>query len=397
LIRIAHTSDLHIDERGRLEDVVLVLDAFIEQTREAEVDLVVVAGDHFERRSTPAERNVLATFLQEASAACPVVCVKGNHDAADDLDIFGELESVHPIHILDRPTATPGSAVIIEPPRSPARIGVLALPWFDKVHLAAGLDATVDAEQTRQMAMATARDLLTCLRAEATRLRSEGVVPVLVAHATVQGSEVATGQTLIGIGVEFTPGDLRDVDAAYTALGHIHMSQDWFGGRVAYSGSPNRCNFGESEPKGWRLVTLTDDGGFVANEFRELPARPMVLLEHDCTTSEADLADFCPLAIDSGEWSHIAGALVRIRYRIKAEDLHRLDERAIAESFRRAGAHEVKLEAVVEAETRVRAEEIAQATSIAEKVDAYFRAKGIDIADAARERLHSKLGELEAL
>jgi exonuclease SbcD len=399
MIRIGHTSDLHIDERGRLEDVMAVLDAFLEQAEAAEVDLIVVAGDHFERRSTPAERNVLAGFLQQASAIAPVVCVKGNHDAEEDLSIFSRLEMVNDVRIFDRPTATPGSATTWVVGRG-QRVGILALPWFDKAHLVAGLDASIDAEETRQRTIAAARDLLTCLRAEASRLRSEGIVPVLVTHVMLGGSSVSTGQILIGQGVELSPSDLLDVGAAYVACGHIHQSQEWFGGRVAYSGSPNRCNFGENERKGWRLVTLTDDGEFVANEFRELPARRMVLLEADWSSDEG-LERLARQGIDPNcfalhERERIEGALVRFRYRIRAEDLHLVEESVIRKVFAADGAAEIQIEAIVEAQARVRSEEIVRAQTMAEKLDAFLEAKGVAVDPPGRLRLHAKLELLEA-
>lgn len=387
MIRLAHTSDLHIDERGRLDDTVRVLEAFREQAAEAKVDLILIAGDLFERRSTPAERNVLADFLQTASAVAPVFVVKGNHDAKEDLEIFNHLEVVNEVRLLDRPTAAPGSAItwMVNCGRM---VGLLALPWFDKAYLVAGVDATVDAETTRQATIAAARDLLVCLRAEASRVRAVGAVPILATHIMLGGSVVATGQILIGQSVELSPSDLLEVGAAYVACGHIHKRQEWFGGRVAYSGSPNRCNFGESEPKGWNLVTLTDGGEFVSNEFRELPARRMVLIEEDWTDPDA-------VRRVSGT-DDVAGALVRWRYRIRAEDLHLVDEAAIRAGLEIGGAHEIVIEPVVVAETRARTPEIVKAQSTAEKLDFYLAAKGVVLEDAARARVHAKLATLEA-
>lgn len=394
MIRIAHTSDLHIDERGRLDDNIAVLDAFLAQAVEAEVDLFVLAGDLFERRSTPAERNALAAFLQEAASIAPVFGVKGNHDAAQDLAIFNRLETDDFIWIADKPTLMPGSAPIWL--AHGKRLGLLALPWFDKAHLVATLEATVDAEASRQLTIAAAKNLLTCLRAEAQRIRREGAVPILAAHIQVAGSTVASGQTLIGTSVELSPADILDVDAAYAALGHIHFAQEWFEGRVAYSGSPNRCNFGEPETKGWRLVTLADDGDFVSNEVRELPARRMVLIESDWTGAGAGDLDQEGISWSSDVKVHeLRDALVRFRYRIRAQDLSRVNEARLREALAAAGAHEVRIEAVIETETRVRAAEISTITSTVEKVDAFLRAKAIDVDEGHRTRLHTKVEELE--
>jgi exonuclease SbcD len=393
VIRLAHISDSHFDERGRLQDVVDVHDAFLRQAAARGVDAILHAGDWFERRSTPAERLAVADFLFNASQVAPVLGVKGNHDAALDLDLFPRLENEKLVSIADRPTAQPGSARVFHLGGGHA-IGFVALPWFDKAHLVAGLDATVDQSATRELTITAARHLLTCLRAEATRLRQAGVVPVLAAHVLVAGSEVSTGQTLIGTTVELAPGDLLDVGAAYAALGHVHMNQAWFDGRVAYSGSPHRCNFGEKEPKGWRLVTLSDDGEFVSNEFIELPARRMVFLEHDATRPQ-DLADLTAATIRDGNWPDLQGALVRLRYRIKPQDLHLVDEQALEGALFAQGAEEVQLEAIVEHETRQRAPGIVQSLTTAEKVAAWMRAKAITVDEATLVRLRDKLALLE--
>jgi exonuclease SbcD len=403
MLRIAHTSDLHIDERGRMDDVRFVLRSFLQSAAEREVDLIVIAGDHFERRSTPAERVVLADFLQSAAEIAPVFAVRGNHDQPRDLEVFARLETRHPLVLCERPTAEPGSAEIV------GRFGLIALPWFDKAHLVAGLDAEVDQEMTRHQTIGAARGLLTCLRIETARLRAEGLIPILAGHVMVGGSEVSTGQTLIGTSVELSPADLLEVGCSYNALGHIHMHQRWNDGRTAYCGSPHRCNHGETESKGYCLVTLENDdrGTFVSNEFVELPARRMVHLvadnsagdDPDCLTAE-NLADlYSPESLDL----HLCGApdgliqdaLVRLRLHVRAQDLHLVDEDALRAVLISRGAAEVKIETIVTSETRARAPEIVTAESLPEKLDAFLKSKSIEVDDPTRSRLHAKLGVIE--
>ncbi len=396
MIRIAHTSDLHIDERGRMDDVRFVLDAFIARADEAEVDLIVIAGDHFERRSTPAERVVLADFLQRASKVAPVFAVRGNHDQLRDLEVFDRLESALGVYVFERPTAEPGSAPIIHTHRD-NRLGLIALPWFDKAHLVAGLDAAVDQNQSRVMTIEAARGLLQLLRAEAERVKAACAIPILAGHVMVAGSEVSTGQTLIGTTVELSPADILEVGAAYAALGHIHMGQLWHGGRVAYSGSPHRCNYGEKEAKGFRLVTLEDDGSFVSNEFVELPARRMVFVEADNSIGDDPVCLTARnlLELYEGREHELHDALVRMRCYVRSQDLHLVDEEALRGAALTLGAAEFKVEVIVESQTRARAPEIAQVQTLAEKVDVCLKSKGIDVDDATRSRLHTKLGEIE--
>jgi exonuclease SbcD len=389
--KIAHLSDIHVDGRGRPEDLRRVLEAFLAEVHRECVDIILIAGDFYERRSTPEERTFLAEFLQRAAEIAPVAGARGNHDAPGDLEILNRLETRCPIFIADRATALPDSAWMVSGAHG-GEFGVLALPWVDKAHLVATLDATVDSASSTVATVAALRELLTCLRAEAEHVRSVGAIPLLVTHVMLGGSLLSNGQTLIGQGVELSPADLLDVGCAYAACGHIHISQDFHGGRVAYSGSPDRHDFGEAkEPKGWRLVTLTDEGEFRSNEFRELPALRMVLLEEDWTSQDKLIA----------RWPHcsaqdVAGALVRFRYRVRAEDLHLVDERALETSFLAGGAHDVKLEAVVEAATRVRSEEIAHVQTVGEKLDVFLVAKSIEVDEAQRTRLHEKLERLEA-
>lgn len=387
LTRVAHIADLHADERNRLDDLALVLDAFIEQAKAADVHLIVMPGDQFERKSSPTERNVIADFLRRAADVAPVWGCKGNHDAEGDLRIFNSLRTRYQVEIEERATVAPGSARVWDLPNG-AKAGLLALSWFDKAHLAASLPADVDAASTTELTIRAARTLLAGLRAEAQRVAALGAIPILAAHVLVAGSETSTGQTLVGTTVELSPGDLFDVGATYVALGHVHKPQLWCGGTVAYAGSPQRNNFGEPENKGWYLVTFKD-WRFAGAAFQQLPAREIVLIERDWTRGPEAVEDL-------NREQSVRGALVRVRYRIRPEDLHLVDEDWIERYLRSAGAEEVKVEAALEHQARVRSAEIVSATTTWEKLTAFWLATGIEVPEANRARIRAKLDEIEA-
>ena len=383
MIRIAHISDSHFHEPTRLQDCVDVHRAFLKQARAAEVDLIVHSGDVFERKSTPAERRAVADWVQEAASVAPVAIVRGNHDVPGDLHILGRLESENSIRVFERPRVEVYSAL---------GFGIIALPWFDKSHLIAQIPAEVgDQESTRNRTIAAAKQLLDHLRAQVRLLRCQThgseVVPILVGHVMVAGSETSTGQTLQGTTVELSPSDIRDVGCTYAALGHIHKAQGWYDGAVAYAGSPRRHNFGEGEAKGWRLVEI-EGGKLRSSQFMKLPARRIVLLEVDYTRGERMTRELL-------EHEVVTGDLVRVRYKIAPEHLHEVDEAQLAEMVAQYGAAEVKLEAVLAHETRVRSAEIVDAASTWQKLVAYFRAKDTDLSDSLVERLKGKLAILE--
>ncbi len=384
-MKILHLADLHLDARGDLADSLRVLEVSLEIAKAEEVDLIAVAGDFFERRSSPAERTALASWLQEAAGVAEVVGCRGNHDAPEDLAIFNHLATYYPVHIIEGATVQPGSALSIE--THSGRVGVLALSWVDKAHVAAALPADTEARKLSETTTGLLRGLLDCLRAEATRVRSLGAIPLLVGHVMVGGSVVSTGQMLIGQGVELAPSDLLDIGCEYVALGHIHREQSWHDGRVAYAGSPSRCNFGEREAKGCRLVTIGDDGRFVESLFVELPARPIVLVEGGIDGGEI---------VFRGDWDQdVSNAAVRIRIHCPADVVHLVDEALLTRQYLDLGAHEVAVEVIVEHETRTRAPEISTAKTTAEKLDTWLGASGTVLPPGARERLGAKLAALE--
>lgn len=377
-MRLAHLSDTHVQDGNRLDELAQVLDAFIEECRRARVDLVVHSGDVFHKKNNATEENVFADFVRRVAEIAPMVIVKGNHDSARDLEIFGKLETSKPVLVFERP----GTIEI-------AGAGILATPWFDKAHLVATLAADIDQQQTNQLAIEAAKRLLITLSAQATAFKSRGLVPIHVAHILAAGSQTSTGQTLIGTTVELAIGDLLDVCAAYTALGHVHLTQVWGEGRIAYAGSPIRQNFGEPEPKGFRLVEIENES--LRNDFVELPARKIELFEADLTDLTNSEATASLLQIPE----HISGSMVRLRYRVRPQDMPFVDEAAIERALRAAGAHDVKIEAVVVQENRLRSELITVARTTIEKIEAYWEAKGINLDETTRARLIAKLESIE--
>ena len=126
--------------------------------------------------------------------------------------------------------------------------------------------------------------------------------------------------------------------------------------------------------------------------FARLPARRIVLLEKDWTgQAESDW-----IACDEVTELALPGALVRFRYQVRAEDLHRVNEDQIRERLLAAGAAEVKLEAVIVQEARVRSERIVEARGVFEKVCAWADAKGMDLSPEVLERLREKCAAIEA-
>ena len=96
-MRILHTADWHVGKKlsrfDRMDDHAAVLDEIVHIADAERVDLVLVAGDLFDRPFPPVEalRLVMDTLRRLASDARPVVAIAGNHDSAELFELLASL------------------------------------------------------------------------------------------------------------------------------------------------------------------------------------------------------------------------------------------------------------------------------------------------------------------
>lgn len=286
-MRIAIVADSHFDEHSRFDECVRLHDWIADDARARGVDVVLHAGDVFERKSTPAERNAFAAWVTRIASFAPVVIVRGNHDALRDLQIFGGLESVFAVVVEEAADAHVVTGA------SGESIAVACLAWPRKAELLAS-GAFGDDEGAAGRAL---RSVLAGFRDDfAAIAKRDGEMPrVLLTHAMVRGSMTSVGQPLVGCDMELGLEDLAIAGADLIALGHIHMPQAWdvAGVPAVYPGSPRRTAFGEVEDKGY-VVAEFDGPRLVSWERVVAPATPMVLLDvhvaADGTVSPVDLS-----------------------------------------------------------------------------------------------------------
>lgn len=367
------TSDLHISATSpRWAECQRVLGWFADlAVREA--DLVIIAGDLYDRASTPTERSFAAQWVTRIAAACPVVIVRGNHDASRDLAILGALETGHEIHVFEQP------GVLVE-----AGVVVQCLPWPRTAELAAkGLAGQALDEVARE----ALRDVLRGLANEAAAtVGHEAAVgntdaPIILAtHALITGAVTSHGQPLVGGELTVGLADLALSRADVVVAGHIHKPQAWTHGDVEtlYCGSPFRTSFGEHEAKS--VVRIEVDGARPVVSRIETPAQRMI--DIDAAWENGLLVLYTDrFAFGEGD---VFGSHVRLRYTVQAE--HREAARALAAELRAgwlaAGAERVVVEPEVIATSTARAPEIARATTVRAQLEALWTARGDRPADA---------------
>ena len=372
--KIAHIGDIHLRHDNRFEDTLACLDHAINEAIARDVDLFVQAGDVFDTKSTPIERNAFAGALRRMAAHAPVVIVRGNHDKTGDLDIFDQLETVFPVYVYDRPEMLEVSGV-----------RVFALPYLDKSTAVATLSADLGIGETDE-----AITTLVAKTLEAWRdyLADNGSLEptILLGHLTIAGSILSNGEPHPHQGVQLAIGDFDGFDAAM--LGHIHKAQVCdAAGRIRYPGSISRASFGEQQdPKGWWLWDIPARGAEPRVEFVEVPARRMLTFtaEYFPEFGWDEVVD-----VDAAE-----GAEVRVRITVPEDRQTEAAAKAADIRQQLAHAHSLKVETSTVPIGRVRAGEIATAKTPSEKLEAFWLATESPALEEDQVRTQAELAEL---
>ena len=273
-MRILHTSDWHLGRsfhrEGMLTHQAAYVDHLLEVVESERVDLVVVAGDVYDRALPQVDAVRLAdeSLVRLARSRAQVVLTSGNHDSAQRLGFSSRLIDAAGVFIRTDASSV-GSAMEVADEHGP--VAVYGLPFLDPLALAEPWQ--LPARSHEAALSAAMQRVRRDLAARATGTRS-----VVLAHAFVAGAEPSESERDISVGgVSRVPTGVFDgVD--YVALGHLHGAQV-LSDRIRYSGSPIAYSFSEhAQTKGSWLVDLRADGSVTA-EFVEAPVpRPLARL-----------------------------------------------------------------------------------------------------------------------
>ena len=334
-LRIAHLADTHIGmenygrinpETGlnqRLHDFLNSLDQAIDGAIQADVDLVVFAGDVYKTRDpTPTHQREFARRVHRlASAGIKTVIVTGNHDVplsagrATSIDIFRALEI---------PTVTVARAIgthVVQTRAGPVQ--VIAFPWSVR-------SSVLAQPEYKNQTIAELNEAMIELSRAKLRLEAEALDPhlptIVVGHAHLFGARIGA-ERLLSMGndpmYDLQTFDLPGVDLV--ALGHIHRHQvlHYAAPTVVYAGSIDRVDFGEQdEAKGWVYAELAEKGR-VEWEFRPVSARPFLTIEARVVGDNATEDVVRAVARHA---TRLDNAVVRVRIDVAPERLGELHE-----------------------------------------------------------------------
>jgi DNA repair protein SbcD/Mre11 len=294
-MRLLHTSDWHLGRSfhgvGMLDAQRAFVDQLVALVRELSVDVVLIAGDVYDRALPGVD---VVNLLDEAlvrltGAGAQVVLTSGNHDSAIRLGFASRLLEKGGVHLrtrlqeLDVPLLLPlggagteqraKSQQAEQPGEQGPVLAIYGIPWLEPRLVAdqLGVDTASHFEVTRA---ATER-----IRADiAARSESRTVHSVVLAHTFASGGISSDSERDLSIGgVGAVPLDLFD-GFSYTALGHLHGRQS-LSAEVRYSGSPLAYSFSEAtHQKGGWLVDVDGSGVTAVEEILwEAPRKLAVL------------------------------------------------------------------------------------------------------------------------
>jgi len=339
-LHIIHVSDIHFGSgeihgplnpdtglNMRFEDFVSALDKVVDYALKIDADVFLFSGDAYKTANPePIYQKMFATRLKRLSdSGIKTILLVGNHDQilrssnSHAMSVFQSL-SVPGVITIDKPVF-----MTIDTKRG--KFQLIGLPHVTRHQLvtlekyanlgAAEIDRHL-VEQVNAVLLGYYQEL-------------DPTLPtVSTAHMTVDRALAGIEQELL-VGYTLTfPADIfvnQKVD--YVALGHVHKYQIIRETQpaIVYAGSLERVDFGEErEDKGFVHVELAR--GNTKYSFHSINPRPFITLDLNLIGA----SNPTKAVLDAIEKSIIPGCVLRIRYKIKQEQLADFDERAIRQA-----------------------------------------------------------------
>lgn len=268
-MKILHTADWHLGRSLRgvslLDDQAHVLDQIFKTIVSRNIDVLIVAGDIYDKASPPeAAVKLYSDFIErvyeETEAA--IVVIAGNHDSGQRLGAVTKL--LDKTRILIRgPLEKNEPPLLLEDEHGP--VAFSALP-YGEIYAA----RRVFGDET----IRTPEDVLRHQVDAAKQQKPKGVRWVIVAHAFVTDCQPSESERRLAVGtVEMVSQAIFD-GADYVALGHLHRPQMAGSETIRYSGSPLAFGFDEADTL--KSITIFDlEAGGVVTNLEQIEFEPL--------------------------------------------------------------------------------------------------------------------------
>ncbi|MDX1526911.1 MAG: exonuclease SbcCD subunit D [Pseudidiomarina maritima] len=277
-MKILHTSDWHLgrifNQQSLLEDQAHILQQIIACAVAEQVDVVIVAGDVYDRALPPAEAvtlldRTLNTLISEYQI--PVVMISGNHDAAKRLGFGANLLKHSGLHLF---TSFEQLLTPVTLTTDAGELVIWGIPYCDPEHVNDFYGVKTTDHQSAQ------EHVTNLLKQHLADHPNQQATHVVVSHSFIAGASVSESERPLSIGgAECVDANLFK-DFHYTALGHLHQAQYRGYQHVRYSGSPLKYSFSEvNHKKSVTLVEFTADQQADISQYPLKPLRDVRIIE----------------------------------------------------------------------------------------------------------------------
>ncbi len=238
-MRAVHIADLHagktLGKVGRNPDLEYALAQVLDCVKENKVELVLIAGDVFDKANPDNESKelIFEFFLRLKDLRCEVVVISGNHDSYDFMKSIRGLSRLAGVHIYDRPSKDRFVYTYKD-------VKIACLPYpSERVLTSAGEDSKK-----------TYAQLVSRFIGFLAREVKDARFKVLLAHLFIAGSRYTNTEREATITQHYAvnPSDLTEM-FDYVALGHIHRYQkiERAPTTAYYTGSMYQLDFSEAK------------------------------------------------------------------------------------------------------------------------------------------------------
>ncbi|MGP4041272.1 exonuclease SbcCD subunit D [Gracilibacillus sp. D59] len=251
-MKILHTADWHLGKivhgLHMTEDQSEVLQQLIDIIQAEKPDVIVIAGDLYDRAVPPREAvELLNSFFTTVSVdmEIPIIAISGNHDSPDRLGFGASLFRSKQLYL----------ATTIEDIFKPIHFSDGTNDVY--FHLVPYLEPEQVRHYFQEESIQTHQEAMERIVRQIEEEMTEQARHILVGHAFIAGgmeSESEERLTMIGGTPYIDASIFKSFD--YIALGHLHQPQKIKSDFIRYSGSIMKYSFSEANHK--KTVTILE-------------------------------------------------------------------------------------------------------------------------------------------
>lgn len=312
-MKIFHMGDWHI---GKLvngfymtEDQEYMLEELFKAIEEEKPDVLVIAGDLYDRSIPPVQAVELLNKTLEKiviDLKTPIIAIAGNHDSNERLDFASSLLRRSGLYIIGNLKRNTEKIVLED---EFGKVNFYPIPFAD-VPIVRDLYGDENIK--------TPNDAMRKIIDEINKDLNKEERNIAIAHGYVTKIREGNFEELVELdfekpisigGTDFIDGKLFE-NFNYTALGHLHGPQKVGNERIRYSGSLMKYSFSEvNQKKGINIINLNSEGNIDVRFYRLKGKRDFRIIEgyleniiRDFTKDNLNKEDYIKVILkDKGE------------------------------------------------------------------------------------------------